>query len=564
MTPRAPLGPPLVSTALVVLAALTTACPGDIATDTEAATDDATTGGIVPPPTTVSPPTTTDASSSSTSEPPAETTDASTSTGDDTTTGDATTGELTTLCDRLGATDELAALIVDRLLADDRINGYFLNTSVEPPPLQACLADQLAVAAACEGATYGCMDMQAAHAGLKISSQDFLDFMADVADALADHRVAHPDLTDDDAAALTAALAAPEPDIVEDPTDDLTIYQRVGRKPALRDLVGDPDVDGSFLARVATDPAISGFFAAADFPRLRTCLTRQLAAIDGPVVYGAEVDAPEGVEPGVGAADPCRAMAEVHTGLFDEFQSPITIDDFMALLTALDQAMDAAAFPPPDQEAILGALATLCEPIVPLSNACPGNNIELVVEAKDLALDLKPVDGKYDGTLTTMACVDLEVADDGVNFIADARLTVAMDHTWIGEVTIKLVHPDATILTVLSRPGDPEGTLPDDSSDCCGDDSNFSAAHPFTFRDGVLLSGDEMGAGLANNAIVCKDENPCAWLPFPGLGPGIALADFAGKSAVGTWKACFGDSGAGDFGSVTAVTLELDKIKYQP
>lgn len=503
------------------------------------------------------------------------------STGETTAPGTSSTGETTadtadhgSLCERLGgAADDgipaLAAGLVATVVADDRINGYFLNTGVDAANLTTCLIGQIGAAAGCPGVTYDCLDMKAAHAGLGVSAQDYLDFVDDLSQALAAHQSARPELTADDLAAVTQALGADEADIVEDPDDDLTVYQRVGRKPALRDIVGAPGRTGSFLARVVTDPAVSGFFAAADVARLRTCLTRQLAALDGPVVYGAEVDAPE-VEPGVGAAAPCRGMAEAHAGLSDDMQSPVTIDDFMALLADLDLALDDAAVDDADQQAILAALTPLCEQIVPATNDCPGNSNSVTVAAEDLALDLVPVDKKYVGTLDSMLCVDLEVVDDGLDFIHDVRLEVAMDHTWIGDVTIKLVHPDATVLTVLSRPGDLENVLPDNSDDCCGDDSNFSAAHPLRFRDDALLSADDMGKGqtMDNNKIVCKDEDPpldpCQWKPFPGLGPGLAFADFAGKPASGTWKACFGDSGMGDYGQVSAVSLTLDKLKQAP
>ncbi|MFY0534909.1 hypothetical protein [Nannocystis pusilla] len=48
--------------------------------------------------------------------------------------------------------------------------------------------------------------------------------------------------------------------------------------------------------------------------RFGTCLVRQLASVDGPTVYGEEVDPPPGIEPGVSAAAPCRAMQPVHAG----------------------------------------------------------------------------------------------------------------------------------------------------------------------------------------------------------------------------------------------------------
>jgi hypothetical protein len=261
-------------------------------------------------------------------------------------------------------------------------------------------------------------------------------------------------------------------------------------------------------------------------------------------------------------------MATAHVGLEDDLLTPITIDDFMALLTDMDEALENFFVTQPDRELLLATLSEMCPQIVVEVNDCPGHNTTVVAEALDLALDLKPVDGKYNGTLGSMACVELEVADDAINFVEDARLTVAMDHTWLGEVTIKLVAPDGKILTALARTGDPMGALPDSSEDCCGDDSNFSAANPFTLRDSAPFKGADIGKGLGNNETACSDEQPahvpCEWTPFPGMGPGSAFSDYAGKSAVGTWKVCFGDSGMGDFGAVSSVSLSLDKVKDPP
>jgi truncated hemoglobin YjbI len=574
MSPQAPR----VSTPTLLLAALalTGGCNGIYTADDSGFPEIETTTGAPHDATAPAPTTTT--LTGTTADPD---TTASTAGDDATTTGDATTttGDATTtgdpggLCDHLGGMADVPALIADllaRVLADDRVNGYFLNSDVDPGALAGCLADQLGAAAGCPGVTYSCQDMVTAHQGLGISAVDFTDFLEHIADALAAHKTGHPDLTDVDIAGLTAALAALAPEIVEDPTDDLTIYQRLGRKPGIRALVGDETDNDSFLGLVADDVLINGFFLGADFDRLATCMTRQLAAIDGPVVYGAEVDAPD-VEPGVSADDPCKEMAPAHAGAVDDLLSQITIDDFGALLIDLTVAMNEAGVVDDDHDAVLAAFIPLCDQIVADVDDCPGySNTVDIAATGGLPLDLVPVDGDYDGSLATMRCVDVDVPSDGLDFVEDVRLTVAMDHTWIGDVTIKLIAPDGKLLTVLSRPGDPDGVLPDSSADCCGDDSNFKNTAPFTFRDGAAHSAKDMGVGpmMTNNMIVCVDElpviDPCEWSPFPGLGPGTKFADFAGISAVGTWQVCFGDSGTPDFGAVSAVTLHLDKQKNAP
>lgn len=532
-----------------------------------------------PPPPDTSGPDSTSGAVPTTTEPVA-TTDVSTTSGDDTTTGastgdtDATTGAPVDLCAHLGGMDPSAGIpaIVDdflqRVLQDDRVNGYFLNSDLDAPALSACLGAQLGALAECPGVTYDCQDMKTAHTGLGVSTQDNADFLELLGAALTAARATRPDLTDADNATILAALLELAPDIVEDEASDATLYQRLGRNKNLRKLVGTELKSGTFLGIVGEDEAINGFFLGTDFTRLATCLTRQLAGIDGPVVYGAEVTAPPGVQDGVSQGDPCKDMMSVHTGLKDDLLTPITIDDFMALLADLGAALENFNASQPDREAVLAAYSAMCPDIVVAVNDCPGHNTTVTIEAKDLALDLKPVDGLYNGTLGSMACVDLEVPDDGINYLEDVRLTVAMDHTWLGDVTIKILSPDDKILTALARTGDPMGALPDSSDGCCGDDSNFAAAAPFTLRDGAPFKGADIGKGIANNAVACKDEMPkhvpCDWTPFPGMGPGTGFADFAGKNAAGTWTVCFGDSNVGDLGAVSSVALTLDKVMDPP
>ena len=570
---------PLRTLALLAGLGLLPACPNETTVDTTTdGTGTSTTTDGDPDP---SLPTTT-----TNTTPPDDTTTAATDTDattgpttGPTTTEDPTTGDVDGLCGRLGGMEPggipaLVAAFVGQLLVDDKVNGYFLNSDVDGEALAGCITDQLGALAGCAGVVYGCQDMAAAHAGLGISQLDFDDFVVDFFAAYDEHAAAHPALTDGDRTAIGEALAAMAGDIVEDPNNDLTLYQRVGRKPAIEALIGHPGEAQSFLDNVAMDPAIAGFFLMTEFDRSNTCLTRQLSGIDGPVAYGLEVTAPDGVDPGVTGDDPCKDMKTAHAGLQDEMMEGITLDDFLAVVVALVDAMNAAAIDPKDQDVILAALGPMCDDIVAEPNTCPGNTRTELLEAVDLKLPIDNMavngqwDDKYDGGIDSMLCIPLEIADDGVNIITDVRLKIGLDHTWIGDVTIKLVAPDGTLLTVLSRPTIEDGDLLDDGVDCCGDESDASADHPLTFTDAAKISGKTLGLDLENDEIVCKDEgpkiDPCELLPYPGGGPGGNFGDFAGLSPVGTWNVCVGDSGLGDFGALRYIGLSIDKIKYAP
>ncbi|MBK7826579.1 proprotein convertase P-domain-containing protein [Nannocystis sp.] len=562
------------------LAPVLSACPANPSltttegTETEAGTttDDPsnpTTTNTTPPTTDTDTPTTDTATTDNSTSGPS--TDPSTS-GDPTTdtTTDTTTGTQDNLCTRLGGAGDggikdLVTAFVGGVLLDDKINGYFLNNDVDGGALIGLVTDQLGEVAECPGVTYGGLSMLEAHAGLGISDQDFNDFAADFVTALDAHQGMHPELTDADKTAILDTLGSLKGDIVEDLTSDATVYQRVGRKPAIKGLIGTPDLTDSFVGVVAVNDAINTFFAASDFARLNTCLTRQVGGIDGPTKYGQEVDSPgAGIDEGVGVGNECRDMTSSHEMLMDADMTTITIDDFGALVGDLVTAMGTAGVAAGDQTAILDALGPLCDQIVvgaAEKNKCMGNSEDELAEAPDLALAL--LDDKYNGNLDTMLCTDIAIAENvDLAFVGNVQLTVGLDHPWIGDVTIKLQSPAGTVLTVLQRPGN--SALPDDGTGCCNDSSDLSKDFPVTFKNGGVTNGSKMGTTIAADKIVCKDDSLCEYNPTHLKGPGVDFNDFLGEAPAGAWKVCVGDSNLKDFGTLDYIGLTVTKVKFDP
>jgi hemoglobin len=254
---------------------------------------------------------------------------------------------------RLGAHAGISKLVQDLLaevLADPKINGYFLNSSLDQAHLAGCLTDQIASLTGGPG-KYGCKSMKDAHAKLGISSADFGDFMVHLAHALAMDKVADADIT-----TILRAFDPLSRDIVEDATSDQTIYQRVGRKPAIQTVVT------GFHARVMADARINAFFAKTSADRLATCLVRQVCgATGGPCKYGDEI---ADAEPGVKSA--CRDMATSHMGL------GISVADFTVLAGDLVAELDADGVTPADRDAMVKVLTPLCKDIVEKDPAsCP-------------------------------------------------------------------------------------------------------------------------------------------------------------------------------------------------
>jgi hemoglobin len=267
--------------------------------------------------------------------------------------GSAAAAKTETVYARLGERAGIVALVKDFLtavVADPKINGYFLNSTVNQQHLGDCLADQIASATG-GPETYGCKSMNAAHAGLGISRRDFDDFVGHLSDTLAAARVAKADVT-----TILGVLSPMSRDVVQDGANDQTIYQRLGRKPAIQAVVT------GFHARVAADTRINAFFAKTSVDRLATCLVRQLcSATGGPCKYGEEI---ADTEPGVKSA--CRDMKVSHIGL------GIAVADFTALAGDLVLELDADGVAPADRDAIVSVLTPMCKDIVEKDPAsCP-------------------------------------------------------------------------------------------------------------------------------------------------------------------------------------------------
>lgn len=187
-------------------------------------------------------------------------------------------------------------------------------------------------------------------------------------------------------------------------------------------------------------------------------------------------------------------------------------------------------------------LPTVCEPITEFS-AGP-------------ALGLVAVTGGYNGTIASMACASIEVGASVLTYLDSVELQVAVEHSAVGDIVLKLVAPNDAVLTLVSRPGWEEPA--DDGQGSAGDSSNLSIDAPIRFADGAEVAAEDMGATIGTQGVICVDDGICEFSPSPGMGPGIALADFVGIDATGTWQVCVGDSfsfadATLDFASLTAI-----------
>jgi subtilisin-like proprotein convertase family protein len=105
-------------------------------------------------------------------------------------------------------------------------------------------------------------------------------------------------------------------------------------------------------------------------------------------------------------------------------------------------------------------------------------------------------------------------------------VAVAIDHTWVGDVTVSLTSPGGTTVLLLDRPGVPSSTFG------CSDNN----------MDVVFSE-----AATVVTETACPGTTP--WLSGPVL-PVAPLSAFAGENPAGTWTLTVSDSAAGDTGGV--------------
>jgi subtilisin-like proprotein convertase family protein len=120
----------------------------------------------------------------------------------------------------------------------------------------------------------------------------------------------------------------------------------------------------------------------------------------------------------------------------------------------------------------------------------------------------------------------MDVAEDVT--LSDLDVYVKINHTWVGDLTIKLRSPQWTTVTLLDRPGEPELTY-----GCPDMDMEI------TFDDSASLDPEDHCPGTLNEP----------WYTGSAL-PAEPLAAFNGESTAGTWTLIVNDAVADDTGTV--------------
>jgi cysteine-rich repeat protein len=187
------------------------------------------------------------------------------------------------------------------------------------------------------------------------------------------------------------------------------------------------------------------------------------------------------------------------------------------------------------------------------ANDCTLTAEGFMIELENPAVDLPLVDDAYNGMQGSMSCSTLNVADSGT--VVDVTATFGITHTFVGDVTAKLISPDGTVVTMFSRPGMVEQG--DNGTGCCGETANLLATSPLRFNDEFMANPESMGGPLGTGETICLDDMICDYMTNPGSAAAGTMADFIGESVTGNWTFCASDSGGGDTGTLVSIGISI-------
>lgn len=160
-----------------------------------------------------------------------------------------------------------------------------------------------------------------------------------------------------------------------------------------------------------------------------------------------------------------------------------------------------------------------------------------------------------DNTGAFGACQTINVTGT-TGVIQDVTVQVTSSHSWIGDLTVRLTAPNASVLTLLNRPGR--------TGAGAGNSDDLQTATPITYSDTAVsgVSAEAMGtacAGTINGTAGCENNYTPApdAADTPIAGQGTNFAQFDGISANGNWVLCVADSALGDTGTLTTWSITV-------
>jgi subtilisin-like proprotein convertase family protein len=157
------------------------------------------------------------------------------------------------------------------------------------------------------------------------------------------------------------------------------------------------------------------------------------------------------------------------------------------------------------------------------------------------------------GTFGSPRDVTFPVTGFGTGTPTRVGVTIAAQHTWVGDLDIALIAPNGTSRTILSRTGATAGNTPGDGSSLDG---------TYTFSDIAPTSPTWWGQASArpdNKALFSGFYRASSAGPGAGGGTNTSITTgFTGIPAMnGTWTLRVRDGNAGSIGEITGASLDL-------
>jgi cysteine-rich repeat protein len=190
----------------------------------------------------------------------------------------------------------------------------------------------------------------------------------------------------------------------------------------------------------------------------------------------------------------------------------------------------------------------------------PSTCLEFQVHGLGSQPDATIVDGAYDGSLASMTCVSLPF-DRPAATVVSVDVELGIEHAYIGDLTLKLVSAQGTVVTLVSRPGLDESA--DDGSTVVGawgDSSNLAIDGPIRFVSSASDDAETMGNTIGAEEHICQDDFRCAYVTNPGAAAAGELVTLMGEPASGTWQVCAADSTTPDPGQLGTIDLLLETL----
>lgn len=207
---------------------------------------------------------------------------------------------------------------------------------------------------------------------------------------------------------------------------------------------------------------------------------------------------------------------------------------------------------------LIGALVAIVPAAAQVFTAGPG-----------LALAIP--DNTYNGTAGSMLCHTIVVPSGGGggDTVDNVTVQIAQSHTFVGDLTIKLIGPTAIVTTLVSRPGVLESA--DDGNDGVGfgENSNLLIANPLTYEQVAINESEMMGKVPSDHAtgdtICLFAGSPCNYNPDNGAATSSEDLSTAYDTTtkVGNWQLCLGDSAGADTGTLDGWTLTITSVPVE-